>query len=298
MASEDDLINMTACREVLRSFSLCETETSVEGNLQQACAHHDSLMCQQVAAEDAPEMAQLLDAKMQSMCSRLLKRSRPTGHASGCSLTNAAPSNGEGGRAGEGTEEAQQFNGQTSGHILRSSPEQQSPPTSPPYSLAQLRGKVEDVLPGTVNTVRGAVERVGQVPDLVNLPTLRGDVLEDILAEHEQEEVPVTPQRQVQFSTLTPIVRPVEQPREMTQSSRVSQVPSVEQSLLRHPETKRDLCEEGFSHSLQAAATEFKKLHEPKVAKFKGGYSSNTSLAYQSWLKDIWVYTIECHLSQ
>ena len=81
----------------------------------------------------------------------------------------------------------------------------------------------------------------------------------------------------------------------MTQTSRVSHVPSVEQSLPRHPET-RELYEEGFSWSLQAVDTEFKKLHEPKVAKFKGGYSSNTSLVFQSWLKDIWVYTIECHM--
>ena len=97
--------------------------------------------------------------------------------------------------------------------ILRSSPEapqQQSPPTSPPHNLAQLRGEVEDVLPGTVNIVRGAVERAGQVPDLGNPPTLRRDMLEDILAEQEQEEVLVTPQRWVRFSTLTPIVRPVE----------------------------------------------------------------------------------------
>ena len=84
----------------------------------------------------------------------------------------------------------------------------------------------------------------------------------------------------------------------MTQSSRVSQVPSIEQSLFKDPETKKDLFEEGFSHSLQAAATEFKKLRESKVAKFKGGYSSDASLAYQSWLKDIQVYTLECHLSQ
>ena len=56
MASEE-LINMTAHRGVLRSFSLSETETSVDRNLQQACAHHDSLMHQQVAVEDAPEMA-------------------------------------------------------------------------------------------------------------------------------------------------------------------------------------------------------------------------------------------------
>ena len=84
----------------------------------------------------------------------------------------------------------------------------------------------------------------------------------------------------------------------MTQSSRVSQVPSDEQSLFKDPAAKEDLFEEGFSHSLQEAATEFKKLCEPKVAKFKGGYSSDASLVYQSWLKDIWVYTIEHHLSQ
>ena len=75
-------------------------------------------------------------------------------------------------------------------------------------------------------------------------------------------------------------------------------MPSVEQGLFKDPEPKRDLYEEGFSHSLQAAATKFKKLHEPKGAKFKGGYSSHASLVYQSWLKDIWVYTLECHLSQ
>ena len=84
--------------------------------------------------------------------------------------------------------------------ILRTSPERpqtQSPPTSPPHNLAWLRGEVRDVLPGTVNTMRGAAERVGQVPDLGNPPTLRGDTLEDILVEHQEEEVPVTPQRWV-----------------------------------------------------------------------------------------------------
>ena len=101
-----------------------------------------------------------------------------------------------------------------------------------------------------------------------------------------------------QILTPTPIVRPVEQPRERTQSSRVSQVPSDEQDLFKNPEPKRDLYEEGFSCSLQAAATECKKLHKPKVVKFKGGYSSDASLVYQSWLKDIWVYTLECHLSK
>ena len=34
------------------------------------------------------------------------------------------------------------------------------------------------------------------------------------------------------------------------------------------------------------------------MAKFKGGYSSNASLVFQSWLKDIWVSVLEHQLSQ
>ena len=71
----------------------------------------------------------------------------------------------------------------------------------------------------------------------------------------------------------------------------------MEQSLPRYLEA-RDIYKEGFSQSLQAAATKFKKLREPKVAKFKGGYSSDASLVFQSWLKDIQVYTIQRCLSQ
>ena len=96
--------------------------------------------------------------------------------------------------------------------ILRTLPERpqpQSPPNSPPHNLAWLRGEIEDVLPDTVNIVRGAVVRAGQVPNLGNPPTLRRDTLEDILAK-EEEEVPVTPQRWVRFSISTPVVRPVE----------------------------------------------------------------------------------------
>ena len=62
--------------------------------------------------------------------------------------------------------------------IIRSLPERhqpQSPPASPPHHLAWLRGEVEDVLHGMVNTVRGATERAGQIPDLGNPPMLRRD---------------------------------------------------------------------------------------------------------------------------
>ena len=52
---------------MLRSFSLIYTETSVEHNLQCAHTHHESLMCQRVAAEDASEMARLLVAEHESV---------------------------------------------------------------------------------------------------------------------------------------------------------------------------------------------------------------------------------------
>ena len=298
MVSEEELINMTACREVLKSFSLSETEMSVKQNLQCACAHHDSLMHQWVAAEDAPEMARLLDAKMHSVDQIIEKEQVHRVQVAALSQMQLQAME----RVEEQERELRRLSNLMAEHqaILRTLPERpqtQSPPTSPPHNLAWLRSKVPDVLPGTVNTIRGAAERVGQVPDLGNLPTLRGDMLEDILAEHQEEEVPVNPQRWVQFATSTPIVRPEEQPRERIQTSRVSQVPFVEQSLPRHLET-RDIYKESFSQSLQAAATEFKKLCELKVAKFKGGYSSDVSLVFQFWLKDIWVYTIECHLYQ
>ena len=78
-----------------------------------------------------------------------------------------------------------------------------------------------------------------------------------------EDKVPTTPQRQVWLAnvvTSTPVPRPVEHLEQGTQTSRASQVPSSKQGLLEHLEPCKDLFEEGFSHSLQAAATEFRKL--------------------------------------
>ena len=66
MTSEEEAFNLSTHREVLRSFFLSGTENSVEHNLHCVHAHHDSLMCQWVAVEDALEMAQLLDVEYES----------------------------------------------------------------------------------------------------------------------------------------------------------------------------------------------------------------------------------------
>ena len=101
-----------------------------------------------------------------------------------------------------------------------------------------------------------------------------------------------------QWATSTPIPRPAEYQVERTPQIDASWVPLYSQGMFDNPGLCKDLYEEGFSDSLQAAAMEFHKLREPKVAKLKGGYSSDASLVYRSWLKDIWVYVLEHHLSQ
>ena len=40
-------------------------------------------------------------------------------------------------------------------------------------------------------------------------------------------------------------------------------------------------------HSLHVVVQEFKKIHEPKISKLKGGYFANATLIFNSWLKDI-----------
>ena len=157
MTSEEELINMTAHREVLRSFSLSETETSVDQNLRCAHTHHDSLMCQQVAAEDAPEMARLLDAEMHSVEQIIEEEQAHRAQVAALSQMQLQAME----RVEEQERELRRVSNLMAEHqaILRTSPErpqQQSPPTSPPHDLAQLRGEVEDVLPGSQHSKRGS----------------------------------------------------------------------------------------------------------------------------------------------
>ena len=137
MASEEELINMTACREVLRSFSPSETETSVEQNLWWAHAHYDSLMHQWVAVEDAPEMAQLLDAEMQSV--EQIIEEEQAHRAQVAALLQMQLQVME--RVEEQGRELRRLSNLMAEHqaILRSLPERpqpQSSPMSPPHNLA------------------------------------------------------------------------------------------------------------------------------------------------------------------
>ena len=220
-------------------------------------------MCQWVAVEDTPEMDQLLDAEGESMEQIIEEEQAHRAQVAALSQLQLQAME----RVEAQKKELRRLSALLVEHqaILRSLPErphQESPQASPPQDLGQLRSEVEDILPSTVNTVRGATERTGQVPDLGRPPIVRRDTFEDILVD-VGDEVPTTPERWDQFAnvaTSTPVLRPMEHLEQRTQTSRASQVPSIRQGLFEHSELWKDLFEEGFSHSLQLVATEFKKL--------------------------------------
>ena len=49
---------------------------------------------------------------------------------------------------------------------------------------------------------------------------------------------------------------------------------------------------------MQMVAQEFSKLCEPKINKFKGGYSATANVIIQSWIKDTMVHVEDQNLSQ
>ena len=128
-------------------------------------------MHQQMVTEDAPEMAQLLNAKMQSVEQKIEEEQAHRVQVAAFSQMQLQAME----RVEEQERELRRLSNLMAEHqaILRSLPERpqlQSPPTSPLHNLAQLRGEIEDMLPGPVNTIRGAAERAGQVPDWVIPP--------------------------------------------------------------------------------------------------------------------------------
>ena len=146
MASKEKVFNLSAKREVLRSFFLSDTEMSVKHNLQCVHSHHDSSMCQWVAAEDAVEMAKLLDAELESV-EQIIEEEQV--HRVQVALFTEMQL-----QAMQSVEQQERDLRRVSAllvehqEVLRSSPEmpQQEPSEPlPPIELGQLRCEVQDI---------------------------------------------------------------------------------------------------------------------------------------------------------
>ena len=68
--------------------------------------------------------------------------------------------------------------------------------------------------------------------------------------------------------------------------------PRMSRSTVKHSMT------EVAEHSLQVAVQEFRKIHEPKISKLKGGYSANATLIFSGWLNNIDMCVWDCNLTE
>ena len=191
MASEEASLNLLAHREVLRSFSCSNTETSVEWNLCCAHTHHNRLVCQQVTVENEPEMAWILDAERQSI-EQIIQEEQV--HR----MQVAAPSQMQllaMKRVDAQEKELQRHIALLLEHqaLLNFSPERPHKEATqvPTENISQFRCEAFDYLSSTIDFNWGAASKTDQVHDLSGSPTVRRDSFEGILAD---AEVQVTPQ--------------------------------------------------------------------------------------------------------
>ena len=167
--------------------------------------------------------------------------------------------------------------------ILERVQEQQSRvpevPVPPVDRLQELQREAFDILPGTVNAKRGAAHASGISQDI---PVVNRTQFENELAKeatwnmhHHLRHVHFASDPQGRF-TSTPL-RHLEEDRA---KARIS--PEV------YPP----------GYGMKVAAQEFRKLHEPKINKLKGGYSATANLIFQSWLKDINAHVEDQNLTE
>ena len=158
--------------------------------------------------------------------------------------------------------------------ILERVQEQQSRVPEVPVPLVdrlqELQREAFNILPGTVNSKRGAAaaHASGISQDI---PVVGRTQFEDELAEEAIWNVHQHPCH-VHFAS--------------DPQGRFTSTP------IRHPEEDRSkarISPEVYppGYGMKVAVQEFRKLCEPKINKLKGGYSATANLIFQLWLKDI-----------
>ena len=154
-------------------------------------------------------------------------------------------------------------------------------PVPPVNRLKELQREAFDILPGTVNAKRGAAaaHASGISQDI---PVIGRTQFEDELAKEAIWNVHQHPHH-VHFAS--------------NPQGRFTSTP------LRHPEedgSKARISPEVYppGYGMKVAVQEFRKLHEPKINKLKGGYSATANLIFQSWLKDTNAHVDDWNLTE
>ena len=155
------------------------------------------------------------------------------------------------------------------------------PSVRPTKEEADLWEEIFNYLPGTVNTRRGATVYESQdqplsfqkhvrFGDRSRMPDLKS---EDADSEDQQLSPPTIPRSSTPHRGARPINRTFD----------VSHIPN----LTSVPQDAAAIAAEVSAAAVAQASKEFRRMRDPKITKFKGGYSADAKLTFWSWHADI-----------
>ena len=152
-----------------------------------------------------------------------------------------------------------------------------------------LRDKVFDYVPGTVNTQRGATvydspdqlysfQKHVRFGDRFKQPDLESDVVESGITTNIPSNVPT----QLPVCSSTPFCGVSEGPMNKTFDAS-----GILPSHLGAAHDAATIAAEVSTAAAAQASKEFRHMREPKITKLHGGYSADAELVFRSWQVDI-----------
>ena len=152
-----------------------------------------------------------------------------------------------------------------------------------------LRDKVFNYVPGTVNTRRGATvydspdqpysfEKHVRFGDRFKQPDLESDVAESGITPNTPTSIPT----QLPARSLTPFRGVSEGPMNKT-----FDISGISPTNLGVPHDAAMIAAEVSAAAVAQASKEFRHMREPKITKLHGGYSADAELVFRSWRVDI-----------
>ena len=149
--------------------------------------------------------------------------------------------------------------------------------------LGTLWQEVVNTLPGTVNVNRG-----GTVPPTgVSINWGNSTITPPNKQVHFGQRSS-TPRRPMNFQDVShdTITSGIDGPVNTAKHSQFTDV--------QHPE---EVATAALNSTVHAVASELRKMKEPKLAKLKGGYTTEANLFFQSWAKDVQAIVIDRQMS-
>ena len=167
-------------------------------------------------------------------------------------------------------------------------------------SEAELCKEVFKTLPGTVNQCRGVAQYHSQdqpfsfqkqvrFKDNASSPNLKPKADPKPLS--SQPMTGILPELPKLFSHLqTSMLFSVTRTLPLNRTFDISQIAS----LSGNPQESATIMAEVSAAVAAQASKEFRHMHEPKITKFKGGYSTDAELSFHSWCMDILAHLSDC----